>query len=61
VELYNLPAGTEETIMALEQGTCLLKVGARDPILLRHERSPREIALTDTDTALTGMSGRGAT
>jgi hypothetical protein len=54
VELYNLPPGTEETIMALEQGTCLLKVGARDPILLRHERSPREIALTDTDTALTG-------
>ncbi|SEP53982.1 ATP-binding protein [Amycolatopsis saalfeldensis] len=60
VELYNLPAGTEETIMALEQGTCLLKVGSRDPILLRHERSPREIALTDTDTALTGMSLRDA-
>jgi hypothetical protein len=59
VELYNLPAGTEETIMALEQGTCLLKVGARDPILLRHERSPREIALTDTDAALTGISSRG--
>lgn len=54
VELYNLPAGTEETIMALEQGTCLLKVGTKDPILLRHERSPREIALTDTDSALTG-------
>ncbi len=60
VELYNLPSGTEETIMALEQGTCLLKVGNRDPILLRHERSPREIALTDTDTALTGMILRDA-
>jgi hypothetical protein len=60
VELYNLPAGTEDTIMALEQGTCLAKFGARDPILLRHERSPREIALTDTDDALTGMSGRVA-
>lgn len=57
VELYNLPAGTEETIMALEQGTCLLKVGSRDPILLRHERSPSEIALTDTDGALTGVRG----
>ncbi|OXM44247.1 ATP/GTP-binding protein [Amycolatopsis thailandensis] len=60
VELYNLPAGTEETIMALEQGTCLLKVGRRDPILLRHERSQREIALTDTDDALTGISARVA-
>jgi hypothetical protein len=61
VELYNLPAGTEETIMALEQGTCLLKVGPRDPILLRHERSPAEMALTDTDEALTGMSTRDGT
>lgn len=58
VELYNLPSGTEETIMALEQGTCLLQVGSRDPILLRHERSPREIALTDTDGALTGTLWR---
>lgn len=57
VELYNLPAGTEETIMGLEQGTCLLKVGSRDPILVRHERSPREIGLTDTDGALTGVRG----
>lgn len=57
VELYNLPPGTEETIMALEQGTCLLKVGSRDPILLRHERSPGEIALTDTDSALIGVDG----
>jgi hypothetical protein len=57
-ELYNLPPGTEETIMTLEQGTCLLQVGSRDPILLRHERSPREIALTDTDGALTGTLWR---
>lgn len=57
VELYNLPPGTAETIMTLEQGTCLLKVAAKDPILLRHERSPREIALTDTDAALTGIRG----
>lgn len=57
-ELYNLPPGTAETIMALEQGTCLLQVGSRDPILVRHERSPREIALTDTDGALTGMLWR---
>jgi hypothetical protein len=55
VELYNLPAGTAETIMSLEQGTCLMKVGVYDPILLRHERSPREVALTDTDAPLTGV------
>ncbi|RLK58370.1 ATP/GTP-binding protein [Actinokineospora cianjurensis] len=53
-ELYNLPPGTAETIMSLGQGQCLLKVGNGDPILLRHERSPREVALTDTDSALTG-------
>lgn len=58
-QLYNLPEGTEETIMALERGSCLLKVGTRDPILLHHERSPREIALTDTDAALTGDATRG--
>ncbi|WP_231949546.1 ATP/GTP-binding protein [Alloactinosynnema sp. L-07] len=61
VDLYNLPAGTEETIMALEQGTCLLKVGSRDPVLLRHERSPREVVLTDTDAALTGVAHGRAT
>ncbi|SDP97827.1 ATP-binding protein [Lentzea jiangxiensis] len=58
VELYNLPPGSEETIMTLEQGTCLLQVGSRDPILVRHERSAREIALTDTDGTLTGTAHR---
>lgn len=58
VALYNLPPGTEETIMTLAQGTCLLQISSRDPILVRHERSPREIALTDTDSALTGMLWR---
>jgi hypothetical protein len=60
VELYGLPAGTEETIMGLDQGTCLLKISSRDPVLVRHERSPREIDLTDTDGALLGFGEHGA-
>ncbi|MFF0494586.1 ATP/GTP-binding protein [Nocardia sp. NPDC004068] len=54
VRLYRLPAGTEETLMRLGRGQCLVKIGSRDPFLLTHIRSPWEITLTDTDAAITG-------
>lgn len=52
--LYRLPAGTEDTLMQLGRGQALVKIGSRDPFLLTHIRSPWEIALTDTDAAITG-------
>jgi hypothetical protein len=55
VALYDLPPGSQHTIMGLGQGNHLLKIGRQDPILVRHERSPLEVALTDTDGALTAM------
>lgn len=54
VELYNLPPGTEDTIMSLERGTCLLRIGSDPPLLVQHIRSPTEIRLTETDATLTG-------
>lgn len=52
--MYQLPAGSIETIMQLGPGQCLLKIGSRDPILMRHIRSPLERYLTDTDAAIKG-------
>lgn len=52
--MYQLPAGSIETIMQLGQGQCLVKIGARDPILMRHIRSPLERAITNTDAAIKG-------
>ncbi|WP_147142083.1 ATP/GTP-binding protein [Nocardia ninae] len=54
VRLYRLPVGTEDTLMRLGRGQCLVKIGTRDPFLLTHIRSPQEILLTDTDSAITG-------
>ncbi|RJO67953.1 ATP/GTP-binding protein [Nocardia panacis] len=54
VRLYRLPAGTEDTLMRLGRGQCLVKIGSRDPFLLNHIRSPWEMDLTDTDAAVTG-------
>ncbi|SUD49583.1 Type IV secretory pathway, VirB4 components [Nocardia otitidiscaviarum] len=55
--MYQLPAGSVETIMQLGQGQCLVKIGSRDPILMRHIRSPFERYLTDTDGAIKGRQG----
>jgi hypothetical protein len=54
VELYNLPPGSANTIMNMERGTCLLKVGAEAPLMVQHIRAPDEMRLTETDAALTG-------
>ncbi|MFE2999312.1 ATP/GTP-binding protein [Nocardia sp. NPDC059246] len=56
VRMYRLPAGTEEALMRLGRGQALVKIGSRDPFLLEHIRSPHEIALTNTDTAVTGAA-----
>ncbi|MFD4406645.1 ATP/GTP-binding protein [Nocardia sp. NPDC058499] len=56
VRLYRLPAGTEEALMRLGRGQALVKIGTRDPFLLEHIRSPHEIVLTDTDTAVKGRT-----
>ncbi|WP_153345358.1 ATP/GTP-binding protein [Nocardia aurantia] len=56
VRLYRLPEGTEDTLMRLGRGQALVKIGSRDPFLLTHIRSPYEIALTDTDAAITGVA-----
>ncbi|OZD13016.1 ATP/GTP-binding protein [Rhodococcus sp. 06-156-3C] len=53
-EMYHLPPGSVDIIMGLGQGECLVKIGSADPILMQHVRSPEEIALTDTDTAVKG-------
>ncbi|WP_433635589.1 ATP/GTP-binding protein [Nocardia sp. CA-120079] len=54
--MYQLPAGSIETIMQLGPGQCLLKIGSRDPILMRHIRSPLERQLTNTDAAIKGKA-----
>lgn len=54
--MYQLPAGSIETIMQLGPGSCLLKIGSRDPILMRHIRSPFERQLTNTDAAIKGKA-----
>jgi hypothetical protein len=53
-QLFNLPPGTAEVITTLAQGVCLLKPGREDPLLVEHIRSPREVAVTETDAALVG-------
>ena len=54
VRLFGLPSTTVETIRQLPKGVCLLKVGARPPLLVRHLRSQVEEELTNTDAAMLG-------
>ena len=49
-----VPPGTEDTIMNLDRGTFLLKIGSEPPLLVQHTRSAEEVRLTETDAALTG-------
>ncbi|NKR30194.1 ATP/GTP-binding protein [Rhodococcus hoagii] len=55
-EMFQLPAGSTDTLMELGPGQCLLKVGTRDPILMRHIRSPLEARITNSDAAITGKA-----
>lgn len=54
VAMYHLPPGTEQTLMALPKGHCLVKYGSRDPILVEHVRSAAETRITDTDAIIKG-------
>ncbi|MFC3456316.1 ATP/GTP-binding protein [Amycolatopsis speibonae] len=54
VDLYDLPSGTEDTIMGLGRGSFLAKIGTEAPLLVQHIRSQAEIQLTETDDAMTG-------
>lgn len=55
VRMWDLPRGSVETLMSLGQGECLLLVGSAPPILMRHLRSPIEVAWTNSDRAITGV------
>lgn len=52
VELFNLPPATLATLMSLPQGTAIIKVGARKPVIVTHLRTAWEVLLTDTDSAM---------
>lgn len=50
--LFGLPPSSIDLMMNLEQGCCLLKIGAKAPVLMRASRSSIEAQLADTDGAL---------
>ena len=52
VEMYGLNPQSADTLATLKQGQHLLKIGTRREIHVRHDRSPLEVALTDTDGAM---------
>jgi hypothetical protein len=52
MRLFGLPSVTGEVIRQLPKGVCLLKVGARPPLMVRHLRSGIETELTNTDAAM---------
>jgi len=50
--MFNLPAGSAADIAALTKGTCMMRIGGKDPFIAIHVRSALEIELTDTDKAM---------
>jgi len=55
VELFNLPAGTEDILMRLPQGHYLLVRGKKlPPTTVAQFRTPLEVWITDTDVAMRG-------
>ncbi|WP_370146505.1 hypothetical protein [Kitasatospora sp. GAS206B] len=52
VRLFGLPHTALDTIRQLPQGVCLLKIGSRPPLLVRHLRSSIESELTNTDSGM---------
>ncbi|MFB0839996.1 ATP/GTP-binding protein [Arthrobacter sp. E44] len=55
-QMFNLPPGSAEVISRLVKGTCLFKIGSHDPFEAIHVRSPLEVELTDTDSAMKSAS-----
>ncbi len=56
VRLFGLPAVTGDIIRTLPKGVCLMKVGSRPPLMVRHLRSEIEGVLTNTDSAMVSGS-----
>lgn len=54
--MFNLPPGSADVISRLVKGTCLFKIGSHDPFEAIHVRSPLEVELTDTDSAMKSNS-----
>jgi hypothetical protein len=52
VDLYSLPPHLVDDLMALPQGTCLLKFDTGAPIAMQHLRSQWETMITNTDDAM---------
>ncbi|MEV8132719.1 MULTISPECIES: ATP/GTP-binding protein [Pseudarthrobacter] len=50
--MFNLPAGSAADIASLTKGTCMMRIGGKDPFIAIHVRSALEIELTDTDKAM---------
>jgi hypothetical protein len=55
-QMFNLPPGSAGVISRLAKGTCLFKIGSHDPFEAIHIRSPLEVELTDTDSAMKSAS-----
>jgi hypothetical protein len=55
-QMFNLPPGSAGVISRLVKGTCLFKIGSHDPFEAIHIRSPLEVELTDTDSAMKSAS-----
>lgn len=53
VRLFRLPPGSENLLYELEQGEFIFKIGSQPPVRCLHIRSDLEIALTNTDEAMT--------
>jgi len=60
VKYWNLPEGSEQMLMSLPPGHFLYKVGSADPILVEHIRSPWEMMMTNTDSAIDHDKQRSA-
>ncbi|MCL3863030.1 ATP/GTP-binding protein [Actinotalea sp. K2] len=52
VEWFNLPRSCKDTLLDLPQGTALVKIGTKKPVIVTHVRSAWETAITDTDEAM---------
>jgi hypothetical protein len=53
---FRLPAGLSDDLGALVQGVHVLRIGAEPARLVRHLRTPLEVAITDTDQAMNRTS-----
>ena len=55
-QMFNLPAGIRRRHLPAGQGNLPVQIGSQDPFDAIHIRSPLEIELTDTDSAMKSTS-----